>query len=90
MSFSFNPQVLIVCLVYGMVSWFFAYLFIKANIFFKCIVFILSFAIFRFQTFDYTNFMAIFESVAGEFVFPHSPAFYIIVNPRGELFLLDK
>jgi hypothetical protein len=42
---------------------------------------ILSFAIFRFQTFNFTNIMSIIESVAGEFVFPHSSAFYIIINP---------
>ena len=42
---------------------------------------VLIFAIFRFQTFDYTNTMAILETVAGEFVFPHSSAFYIIINP---------
>ena len=42
---------------------------------------ILSFAMFRFKVFDFTNTMAIIESVTGEFIFPHSSAFYIITNP---------
>ncbi|WP_035589111.1 O-antigen polymerase [Hippea jasoniae] len=47
---------------------------------------ILSFAIFRFQTFDFTNTLKIIETIAGEFVFPHSSSFYIIINPYSYSF----
>ena len=44
-------------------------------------LFFLSFAIFRFQTFDYSNSFALLQTIFGEFIYPHSSAFYIIINP---------